>query len=430
MAEHIHEGTSADGRTRRRAIVALFVTAALMNAAMAAVSPAAMLYASNYLGVAWSAVPQCATILGTGLGALLVSRATGRWTWRASLAAAYTTATVGALLAFVAALGAIIPLLCLGMLLLGLGAGGAMISRYAAAELYPARRRGFAIGMVVAAGSVGSIGGPLLLTPVSALMHHIGWPDLSGPFLLAAATSAIAGSGLITLPSRRFAPEEGKPVAVRDLFRGRSSRMLLGVMLTGQLVMTAIMTAAPMDIYMNHGSLTMVGTALSAHITGMFVLSPVTGWVIDRIGARPVMFAGFATLVAAAVLAATAPGSQPLLGDLALFLLGYGWNLCFMSGSRTLAVILPTGARGPVVGMVDAIVWSVSATATLTGTGLLATGGYAVLSEIVGCLPILTAIILFRSGLRFDVATVRSAQTEQDRHETDDETDDDVSQAA
>jgi hypothetical protein len=140
VAERIHE-TGADVRTRGKATVALFVTAALMNAAMSAVSPAGMIYASGYLGVAWSAVPQCLTILGTGLGALLVARGSTRSGWRASLATAYGTATAGALLAFGATRVGSIPLLCLGMLLLGLGAGGAMIARYAAAELYPPRRQ-------------------------------------------------------------------------------------------------------------------------------------------------------------------------------------------------------------------------------------------------------------------------------------------------
>lgn len=407
--DHVRmDDTRAAIVARRRATIALFATAALMNAAMAAVSPASTIYASSYLGVTWSAAPQAVSILGTGTGALLVARLTSRLGWRASLALGYGAATGGAVLSFVSALLANVPLLCIGMLILGWGVGGAVISRYAAAELYPAHRRGFAIGVVVGAGSVGAIGGPLLLTPVSAVMRAFGWPELSGPFLLAAVVAGLASTGLVTLPAGRARPAQQNQREIRTLLRTPTSRTLLIVMLTGQLVMVAIMTAAPMDIHMRHGDLTLVGTALAAHTTGMFVLSPVTGWIIDRIGSRPVMFAGLAVLVAAAAVAATAPDTNRLLGDLALFLLGYGWNLCFMSGSRTLAVTLPPH-QGQMVGSVDAVVWSVSATATLAGTALLSMGGYGMLAEVAGSLPVITAVFLARTKSLAALRTVVQA---------------------
>jgi MFS family permease len=396
--------TRAEIVARRRATLALFATAALMNGAMSAVAPTSTIYASHYVGVAWSAFPQTLTVLGTGIGALLVVRATARLGWRSSLILAFVVATLGGVLCFGAALTANIPLLDIGTFGLGLGVGGAVISRYAAAELYPSHRRGFAIGLVVAAGAVGSVGGPLLLTPMSELMTWVGWPALSGPFLLAAVVSAIAGLGAVTLPRQRRRSEDVRPAVLRTVFRSGSARMLLIVMVVAQLVMVAIMTAAPMDIMMMMGNLTVVGGALAAHASGMFVLSPLTGWVIDRIGARKVMFAGLVVLVAAAALGAGATMSQALLGDLSLFLLGYGWNLCFLAGSRTLAVTLSAKDQGRVVGTVDAVVWGVSATGTLSGTALLSAGGYSMLSLIFGALPIITFGLLL---LNRPVAAVR-----------------------
>jgi MFS family permease len=177
-------------------------------------------------------------------------------------------------------------------------------------------------------------------------------------------------------------------------------------MITAQLVMVAIMTAAPMDIILLDGNLTVVGGALAAHASGMFVLSPFTGWVIDRIGARKVMFAGLLVLIAAAALGAVMTMSQVVFGDLSLFLLGYGWNLCFLAGSRTLAVKLSAKNQGQVVGAVDAMVWGVSATGTLGGTALLSAGGYSMMSGIIGTLPIITFVLLLQSR---PVAAVRKA---------------------
>ena len=139
--------------TRGRATATLFATAALMNAAMAAASPVSTIVAADRLGAAWGGVPNTAGIVGTGIGAIVLTRATNRWGWRASLALGYVAATVGGALAIPAVAGSDITILSIGMLLLGLGNAGALLSRYAAADLYPLQRRGFAIGTVVWAGA-------------------------------------------------------------------------------------------------------------------------------------------------------------------------------------------------------------------------------------------------------------------------------------
>ncbi len=393
---------------RRRAMVALFATASLMNAAMAAVAPTSTIYAEPHVGLMWSAFPQTLTILGTGIGALVVVRASTRLGWRSSLILAFAVGTLGGVLCFGATLAASIPVLDVGMFVLGLGVGGSIVSRYAAAELYPSHRRGYAIGVVVAAGAVGSVGGPLLLAPMSALMERAGWPALSGPFLLATVVCAFAGLGAVTVPRRRQRPEVPQPAALRTVFRSGSARMMLTVMVVSQVIMVAIMTAAPMDIILKNGNLTVVGTALAAHAGGMFVLSPLTGWVIDRIGSRAVMYAGLVVLTASAVLGAVSPMSHSLLSgsNVALFLLGFGWNLCFMAGSRTLAVTVSAGGKGQVVGAVDAVVWGVSATGSLGGTAVLSVGGFAMLAQITGVLTIVTFLLLLRSR---PVVAVRDA---------------------
>ncbi|NBH06351.1 MFS transporter [Amycolatopsis sp. SID8362] len=388
----------AEISARRRGMMALFTTATLMNAAMAAVAPTSTIWAEPYVGVMWSAFPQTLTILGTGLGALLLVRATSWLGWRASLMVAFAVGTLGGLICFTATLIESIPLLDGGMFVLGLGVGGSIVSRYAAAELYPAHRSGYALGLVVAAGAVGSVGGPLLLYPMSSLMGSFGLPELSGPFLLAAVVSAVAGLGGITLPRHKAPRPTGSQLAVLgSVFRSGSARMLLLVMIVSQLIMVAIMTAAPMDIILKDGTLVVVGAALAAHAGGMFVFAPLTGWMIDRIGARKVMFAGLAVLVLAAAIGAGSTMSHTVVGSISLFLLGYGWNLGFMAGSRTLATTLSSNGQGQVVGAVDAVVWCVSATGTIGGTALLGAGGYSIMAEIMGILPIVTFLLLLRS---------------------------------
>src|SRR5256885_13961444 len=66
--------TLVEQPARDRPMAALFVTAALMNAAMAAASPISTIVAADRGGTAWSALPNTAGIVGTGVGALALTR--------------------------------------------------------------------------------------------------------------------------------------------------------------------------------------------------------------------------------------------------------------------------------------------------------------------------------------------------------------------
>jgi MFS family permease len=170
-------------------------------------------------------------------------------------------------------------------------------------------------------------------------------------------------------------------------------------MVTAQVVMVAVMTATPLAMHMTGQALDAVGMVLSAHIFGMFALSPLTGWLADRFGPRPVMLGGLATLAAATTLSAAA-GGFGLLRTLGLFLLGYGWNLCFIGGSAHLARDLPVPERTRVEGAVDSGIWAAAALASVASTALQAAAGYRALTGDAGLLAILPALALIRRRSR------------------------------
>jgi MFS family permease len=190
------------------------------------------------------------------------------------------------------------------------------------------------------------------------------------------------------------APETGDRIPLRDLLRGPVTRPALVVMATAQVVMVAVMTAAPVAMRMDGDGLGMVGMTLSAHTLGMFALSPVTGRLVDRYGARPVMLAGVAALAASTGLAAAGGGAWTRTA--ALFGLGYAWNLCFVGGSGRLAGELPESARADIEGTVDAAVWTVAAAAGLASTVIMSAAGYGVLAGTFCGLAVLAAAALRR----------------------------------
>jgi MFS family permease len=359
-------------------LVALFVSSALMTAAMAEASAVATLVAADQLSPAFAALPNTAAVAGTGAGALALSRimtASGR---RAGLLAGYATAVAGAVLAVAAVPRHDVTLLIVGMTLLGVGNAGGLLSRYAAADLYPPHRRGVAIGAVVWAGTVGAVGGPLLMMPAQHAADAVGWHPMSGPFALAAL--AVFGALLVAVATPRMRPIR-EPTGGRPVSRP-AVRTAAATMVTAQVVMVAVMTAAPLSMHMHHADLAAIGTMLSAHTFGMFALAPVSGWLLDRLGARAVMSAGLVVLAGSATFVATSPGSLALTA--ALFVLGYGWNLGTVGGSGVLA------GDATSQGAVDALSWGTSTVATTASTLMFVHGGYpplALAAAILCTLP-------------------------------------------
>jgi MFS family permease len=387
--------TDAD-RPTRRPMTAIVVASALMNAAMSVASGVGTIIAADRLGLAWGGVAATAGIVGTGVGALGLTRLTARRGRGRALAVGYLVGAVGAVVATGGAVTDDVSALLVGMLLLGVGNAAAQLSRYAAAELHTEDRRGRAIGVVVWAGAVGAVGGPLLLGATAALAGRFGWVPAAGPFLLAVAVTTVAAVVSRSLPYGSKAATAA-PAPLWTLLRRPAVRSAFAVLATAQVVMVAVMTAAPVEMHHHGQSLGAVGLVLSAHTLGMFALSPVTGRLVDRLGARPVLVAGLAALAAAAGATSAGP-TDTAFRAAALSLLGYGWNLCFVGGSTALAETVPAAERARVEGTADAAVWGLAAVAGLLSTVVLALGGYAVLTAAAGLLVLVPATALLSAS--------------------------------
>jgi MFS family permease len=164
-------------------------------------------------------------------------------------------------------------------------------------------------------------------------------------------------------------------------------------MVAGQVVMVLIMTMTPLHLTDHGHGLGTVGLVLSAHTFGMFALSPITGRLTDRFGSPRVIAAGLGTLGVAALLAALAPPDGGALLTIALFLLGYGWNLGFVAGSALLTRGLALAERTRVQGVADGLIWSTAALASLSSGVIVAYASYTVLG-LLG-VAVLVAPLLF-----------------------------------
>jgi len=224
---------------------------------------------------------------------------------------------------------------------------------------------------------------------VAAVLHAT---SALGPFALAAATCATALALTTQLRRRRTSAATVTAPSLRAILTQAGIRSALTVMATAQVVMVTVMTSMPPMMHAAAVGLGSSGLMLSGHTLGMFALAPLTGHLVDRYDARPIMVAGVLLLASSTVGAGAAPSQA--IGAAMLFLLGYAWNLCFVSGSVRVAVTVSPDVRIAVEGTIDAAAWGLAAVAALTSTIVLSAGGYLLLTMTAATLAALPALAL------------------------------------
>jgi MFS family permease len=130
----------------------------------------------------------------------------------------------------------------------------------------------------------------------------------------------------------------------------------------------------------------------------MYGLAPISGRLTDRFGAIPVIYAGTAVIALSGVLSAVAPTDTDLVLAVALFLLGWGWNLGFVAGSAMLTGGVSIAERTKLQGAADALIWSTAAIASLGSGVLLESLGYASLGILGAVLVGLVAGAFILAG--------------------------------
>jgi predicted MFS family arabinose efflux permease len=306
-------------------------------------------------------------------------------------------------------------LLLLGMTLIGFGNSAGQLSRYAAADLYPPARRASAISFVVWSATVGAVVGPNLVGWAGDLGQQVGLPAMAGPYLIPVVF--VGGAALIAFAMLRpdpyaLADTSAEPEAsqtgatsLEQILRRPHVPVAIAALICGQVVMVLIMTMTPLHMTDHGHSLADVGLVISAHTFGMFALSPISGRLTDRFGSPPIVFLGLAVLCSSAVLFAIAPGDGGLLLLLALFMLGYGWNLGFVAGSALLTHGLGLAERTRLQGLTDALIWGSAAAASLGSGVVVAAAGFTALGIVGAAVVVVPAWLVIARRTAMKAAT-------------------------
>jgi predicted MFS family arabinose efflux permease len=266
---------------------------------------------------------------------------------------------------------------------------------------------------VLVATTLGALVGPNLVTVMGDLAGAWDIPPLAGPFLLAAAAYGAAGVVLLILlrPDPLLLARQLAATATPSLDAGaggidqraqpRVVPVAGTVMIAAQLVMVAIMTMTPIHMLAHGHSLAAAGLVIAIHVGAMYLPSPLSGWLVDRFGPRPVAVASGATLLLAGVVAmAAAPvHSVPSLA-VALALLGLGWSFGLVSGTAMLAAALPLATRAKTQGTVDLWIAVAGAVGGMASGIVVATTSYATLALLGGLVAATVVPIIAVTALK------------------------------
>jgi MFS family permease len=395
-------------RLRRRTVATLVAGVALGSTGHIAAVTVATIVATQLAGgtTAWSGAPGATVVLGAAAGAVGLSAVMVRRGRRSGLALGYVVSVFGALMATVAVVVSSLPLLLVGTVLIGFGNASNQLSRYTAADLVTPDRRASAISVVVWGATIGAVVGPNLVAPAGKIALAIGLPELAGPYLVPivfVGAAALLSFALLRPDPYELADasarhDEGSrgstAVSVASVLARPNVPVAMVALVAGQFVMVLIMTMTPLHMAAHHHDLTAVGVVISGHTFGMFGLSPISGRLTDRYGSVLVILAGLATVAGASLLAAVAPPEGGTWLFIALFLLGYGWNLGYVAGSALLTTGLSLAERTRVQGLTDGLIWSSAAVASLGSGVVLAYAGYAILGLMGAALVVAPMLVV------------------------------------
>jgi MFS family permease len=297
----------------------------------------------------------------------------------------------------------------------GVASGGANLARGAVADMYPADRRARAVGWLLAAGTIGAIGSPLLAAFLQGVARDRGLDPYVLPWVIV-PLGALAALMCVfaTRPDPRdlavpAPPDVAAAASVArgpaELLRVPAIRTAILAIAAGQMTMVGVMGVTPSAMHALGHTDAAISFVITFHITGMFALAPILGRWIDRVGRRAGLIAGCAASIVGALLSST-ESSSAVFG-VGLLVIGLGWSMTFLAATAVISDLTAPTERAGALGVTDVFIAACSALAGLAGGLLLTAFGFRVVGITLAAL--LGAVLLAVTRLREPAAVASRA---------------------
>jgi len=346
----------------------------------------------------------------SALAALPAGRAMDRFGRVPVLAVGFALGVLGCVLAGFGATWLSVVAVVLGLVLIGASFGTVMLSRAAAADMYPPERRARGIALVLFGAVFGALLGPFVFVPLFANEGGQGG-QLMAPWLGAAGFMAV---GLILTLNVRPDPKrigallaEGSSAGVTAssiepapllliLYRPGVLAALVAAVASFSVMATMMTLTGYVLVGHGHDAGT-VFPVLSAHFIGMFGLMLVVGNIIDRLGRVRTLVGGL-LLIGLSTISLVWAVESVVATSIALFAIGLGWNFSYVAATAELADKTILAERGKILGFTDLLTGLLSAVLVTLGGMTLAILGLAGLGAAGLALTVAPALWIVRSA--------------------------------
>ena len=332
-------------------------------------------------------LPLAAQYLATLLVLHPAARLMGTHGRRPVFVGAALVGVAGLLLTALAIAWGSFPLFVLAGLGIGVLGGVGQFYRFAAIEAVPPVRKGLAVSLTLTGGVLAAFLGPWL---ARSTRHLFETPFLASFLILAAlAVLAAVAAGRLRLPPPPRQQAQASPRPARQLLADPGVGLAVAAAVVAYGVMNLLMTATPLAMLCAGHDFNATATVIQWHLVAMFAPSFLTGGLITRIGALPVMALG--------VLASLAAIGIALLGDryghfqVALVLVGLGWNLLYVGATTRLAERWRDEEKGRLQALNDSLVFAGVTLATFAAAPLVDRLGWALVNGLTA-LPLLVLL--------------------------------------
>lgn len=279
-------------------------------------------------------------------------------------------------------------LLCAGTMVWGVYNAYGQYYRFAAADVATGDFKATAISLVLAGGLVGGILGPTMSRWTIGVLT----PKFMGAYL------ALIGIALLTMFLLRFI-RIPTPSAAERSSAGRPLREIAAqpkyivAVMSGAIsygVMNFVMTSTPIAMQACGHAYGDAAFVISSHIIGMFAPSFLSGPLIRRVGALPVMFTG--ALFNFAAIGVALSGIAVTQFWWALVLIGVGWNFLYIGGTTLLTETYRPEERARAQGGNELAIFTVMAVSSLSSGFTITNAGWERLNLLA--LPLIAVVTI------------------------------------
>ena len=275
-----------------------------------------------------------------------------------------------------------------GFALTGAASSIVLLSRAAAAEMFPPERRARGISLVLFGAVAAAICGPLVFGPMFA-GRELTPDDMVVPWL---STGIFMLAGLLLSFGVRPDPKtigeayaraasSGPPAdaaPLLDILRRPGVAAAVAGAVASFATMVAVMNLSGYVAVGRHHHQSDVFTIISAHIIGMYGLILFVGDIVERLGRRRAIVIGLLVMAASNALLWPLEGLAGM--SLSLFGLGLGWSLSYVAATAELVELAAPVERGRLVGFTDLLSATTGAALALLGGVVYTESGATVLA--------------------------------------------------